>query len=102
MGFPKDDRYRVIHEHEPHWLEHQGRQEDRVMMHLITRAGGLPLGFWDCIGLPSKRQVGLTPIMTAEVEGHVAYATWFYDLGRFAVNVVYSEPGQERRGLQDA
>ncbi len=39
MGFPKDDRYQIIHEHEPHCLEHQDRQGDRIMMHLIMRAG---------------------------------------------------------------
>ncbi|MDZ7737376.1 MAG: tautomerase family protein [Gammaproteobacteria bacterium] len=39
MGFPADDRYQIIHEHEPHCLEYQGREGDRVMMHLIMRSG---------------------------------------------------------------
>lgn len=39
MGFPEDDRYKVIHEHESHCLEYQDRQADRVMMHLIMRGG---------------------------------------------------------------
>jgi len=39
MGFPADDRYQIIHEHEPHCLEMQGRDGDRVMMFLIMRAG---------------------------------------------------------------
>lgn len=39
MGFPDDDRYQVIHECEPHCLEYQGREGDRVMMHLIMRRG---------------------------------------------------------------
>jgi len=39
MGFPEDDRYQIIHEHEPHCLEYQDRSGDRVMMHLIMRHG---------------------------------------------------------------
>ena len=39
MGFPDDDRYQIIHEVEPHCLQFQKRTEDRVMMHLIMRAG---------------------------------------------------------------
>jgi phenylpyruvate tautomerase PptA (4-oxalocrotonate tautomerase family) len=39
MGFPSDDRYQIISEHEPHCLEYQTRTDDRVMMHLIMRAG---------------------------------------------------------------
>ena len=39
MGFPEDDRYQVIHEHEPHCLEYQDREGERVMMHLIMRSG---------------------------------------------------------------
>ena len=39
MGFPDDDRYQIIHECEPHCLQLQERTGDRVMMHLIMRAG---------------------------------------------------------------
>lgn len=39
MGFPDDDRYQIIHEVEPHCLQFQDRTENRVMMHLIMRAG---------------------------------------------------------------
>lgn len=39
MGFPEDDRYQVINECEPHCLEYQDRDGDRVMMHLIMRRG---------------------------------------------------------------
>lgn len=39
MDFPDDDRYQVIHECAPHRLEFQGREGDRVMMHLIMRRG---------------------------------------------------------------
>jgi phenylpyruvate tautomerase PptA (4-oxalocrotonate tautomerase family) len=39
MGFPADDRYQIISEHEPDCLEHQTRTGDRVMMYLIMRAG---------------------------------------------------------------
>jgi len=39
MGFPEDDRYQIISEHEPHRLEYQSRTADRVMMYLIMRSG---------------------------------------------------------------
>lgn len=39
MGFPEDDRYQIIHELEPHCLQLQERTGDRVMMHLVMRAG---------------------------------------------------------------
>ena len=42
MGFPADDRYQIITEHESHCLEFQSRTEDRVMMHLIMRGGRPP------------------------------------------------------------
>lgn len=39
MGFPSDDRYHIISEHEPNCLELQTRTGDRVMMFLIMRSG---------------------------------------------------------------
>lgn len=39
MGFPADDRYQVIHEVEDANLQLQDRQGDRVIMHLVMRAG---------------------------------------------------------------
>jgi phenylpyruvate tautomerase PptA (4-oxalocrotonate tautomerase family) len=42
MGFPHDDRYQIITEHEPYALEHQTRTADRVMMFLIMRSGRAP------------------------------------------------------------
>lgn len=39
MGFPDDDRYQVIHELAPERLQLQTREGDRVMMHLVMRAG---------------------------------------------------------------
>jgi phenylpyruvate tautomerase PptA (4-oxalocrotonate tautomerase family) len=42
MGFPADDRYQIITEHEPNCLEYQTRTGDRVMMFLIMRSGRAP------------------------------------------------------------
>lgn len=39
MGFPADDRYQVINELDAHCLQLQERSGDRVMMHLVMRAG---------------------------------------------------------------
>ena len=38
MGFPQDDRYQ-IHQIDSDRLQIQGRDGDRVMMHLVMRAG---------------------------------------------------------------
>jgi phenylpyruvate tautomerase PptA (4-oxalocrotonate tautomerase family) len=42
MGFPPDDRYQIITEHNPNCLEYQTRTADRVMMFLIMRSGRAP------------------------------------------------------------
>jgi phenylpyruvate tautomerase PptA (4-oxalocrotonate tautomerase family) len=39
MGFPKDDRYQIIHQLDPECLQLQKCEGDRVMMHLVMRAG---------------------------------------------------------------
>lgn len=39
MGFPDDDRYQIISEHDEHCLQLQKRTGDRVMMNLIMRSG---------------------------------------------------------------
>ncbi|MDI1230850.1 MAG: tautomerase family protein [Methylobacter sp.] len=39
MGFPPDDRYQIIHQLDSEQLQLQGRDGDRVMMHLVMRAG---------------------------------------------------------------
>lgn len=39
MGFPMDDRYQIIHQLDPEQLQLQDREGDRVMMHLVMRAG---------------------------------------------------------------
>lgn len=39
MKFPEDDRYQVVHELPSHCLQYQNRDEDRIMMHLVMRAG---------------------------------------------------------------
>lgn len=39
MDFPDDDRYQIIHQVEPDCLQFQERTGDRIMMHLVMRAG---------------------------------------------------------------
>lgn len=39
MGFPDDDRYQIIHQLDPECLQLQTREGDRLMMHLVMRAG---------------------------------------------------------------
>jgi hypothetical protein len=39
MGFPPDDRYKVIHELDSERLQFQDRDGDRLIMHLVMRKG---------------------------------------------------------------
>jgi|TARA_B110000037_G_C16991079_1_gene453145 phenylpyruvate tautomerase PptA (4-oxalocrotonate tautomerase family) len=39
MDFPDDDRYQVINQLSDDCMQYQGREEDRVMMHLVMRSG---------------------------------------------------------------
>ena len=39
MAFPDDDRYQVVHQLTEDCMQYQGRQEDRVIMHLVMRSG---------------------------------------------------------------
>lgn len=39
MGFPEDDRYQIIHQVDPGCLQLQKQDGDRVMLHLVMRAG---------------------------------------------------------------
>ena len=39
MGFPADDHYQIIHQLDSESLQFQKREGDRVMMHLVMRAG---------------------------------------------------------------
>tara|TARA_B100000029_G_C17598768_1_gene965060 strand:+ start:2440 stop:2805 length:366 start_codon:yes stop_codon:yes gene_type:complete len=39
MEFPEDDRFQVVHQVSQDCLQYQDRIEDRIMMHLVMRAG---------------------------------------------------------------
>lgn len=39
MHFPEDDRYQVVHQIPSECLQYQDRSEDRIMIHLVMRAG---------------------------------------------------------------
>lgn len=45
---------------------------------------------------------GLTNIQTATINGRCVYATWFYLVEPVAVNVIYAEPSEKRKGLVHA
>ena len=63
-GFPPDDRYQIIHEHEAYELEYQTRTEDRVMLFLIMRAGQKPeskKAFYRKVAENLKRSPGIDP-----------------------------------------
>lgn len=48
------------------------------------------------------RSTGHSDITAAKLNGHIAYAVWFYILDRLTVRVMYAEPGERRQGLVDA
>lgn len=45
---------------------------------------------------------GGSDIDTAQQNGKVVFATWFYNVGDLAVNVMYALPGVQRQGLEVA
>ena len=74
-GFPADDRYQVIHEHEPYELECQKRTGDRVMLYLIMRTGQTPASkksFYRKVVENLKRSPGIDPanVLITIAENH--------------------------------
>jgi len=64
MGFPADDRYQIITEHDPQSLEYQTRTADRVMMFLIMRSGRAPeakKAFYNKVVQNLARDPGIDP-----------------------------------------
>jgi len=51
------------------------------------------------IGSSSNMYTGVTDVSTCNHNGRCVFATYFYIIGNIAINVMYSEPGQHRRGL---
>ena len=75
MGFPPDDRYQIISEHDPHCLEFQARTGDRVMMYLIMRAGRsnkAKQAFYKKVTEKLARDPGIDPanVLITIVENH--------------------------------
>ncbi len=46
--------------------------------------------------------VGGSDVHIAQLDGKVAFATWVYNVGDLAVNVMYALPGEQRQGLENA
>lgn len=46
--------------------------------------------------------VGGSNIDAVQMDGKVAFASWFYNVGDLAVNVMYALPGEQRQGLEVA
>ena len=51
---------------------------------------------------PNIKHVGCSHVETVQLGGRVVFASWFYVIDKLAINVMYSEPGEHRRGLVDA
>jgi hypothetical protein len=58
------------------------------------------IAFWTDLGPPGR--VGRTHVQTAQIHGQIVYAGWFYIVDRLAVNVMYAEPEEHRKGLVQA
>ncbi len=64
MAFPDDDRYQVVHQLSEECMQYQGRQEDRVMMHLVMRSGRsnkLKQAFYKRVVEYLNERVGIKP-----------------------------------------
>jgi uncharacterized CHY-type Zn-finger protein len=57
-----------------------------------------------CTGLqhPSIKHVGCSQVETAQIEGRITYASWFYVVDKVAINIIYAEPHEHRKGLVHA
>ncbi len=53
------------------------------------------LAFWSGKGLGT----GYSNLESDNIAGRCAYAAWFYIVGTVAVNVMYAEPNEHRKGL---
>jgi hypothetical protein len=70
------------------------------------RSGQAHPHVWISIGTsfhrPEINHAGCTEVQAAKLNGKVVFAIWTYFLGHVDVNIMYSLPGQRRRGLVDA
>jgi hypothetical protein len=54
-------------------------------------------------GIDKKlKSIGASEITTAQLNGRIVYAVWYYFLDNLSVRVMYSEPGERRQGLVDS
>jgi len=60
------------------------------------------LGLWANLAHQSINHVGQSQVETAQVQGAIRFATWFYFVDRVAVNIMFAEPGERRKGLGNA
>ncbi|RTL51450.1 MAG: hypothetical protein EKK46_11855 [Rhodocyclaceae bacterium] len=67
--------------------------EEQPYPHIYLAFGHLPL---------PVVAAGGSDVHTAELNGQVAFASWFYHVGDLAVNVMYALPGEQREGLKVA
>jgi hypothetical protein len=61
--------------------------------HLYLAFGHLPLPI---------EMAGGSDVHTEQLNGEVAFASWLYNVGDLAVNVMYALPGEHRYGLEVA
>ena len=57
------------------------------------------LAFWAVADRRSHRYAGQSEVQTDQLDGGIAFASWFYEVGPLSVNVIYAEPNERRRGL---
>lgn len=60
------------------------------------------LSFGTGLHRPGITHAGCSQVYAAVLEGHIACASWFYVVGKVAVNVMYAERGEHRKGLGHA
>ena len=84
MGFPADDRYQIIHEHDEKDLQYQSRTGDRVIMHLIMRRGRSPdakKAFYKRVVDKLKRDPGIDPANVMIVIAENSDIDWSFENG---------------------
>lgn len=82
--------------------EHKIPLEIEPFAHAIITETAHPnvhIAFWVGLSPIGRRQVARTHVQTAELRGQVVYAGWFYMVDHVAVNIMYAQPDEHRKGL---
>ena len=60
------------------------------------------LALWTGLHHPCIKHAGCSQVEKVQLAGRIVYASWFYVVDNVAVNIMYAEPSEHRKGLAHA